>query len=66
MLGTLRLYERVAVAEYWVVDPASKSIQRYCLSGSKYDEGLILVGTGLVASKVLEGFSITLEELFSD
>jgi Uma2 family endonuclease len=69
------LYERSGVREYWVVDPAAWSVWVYHLQGvsaatpRRYDEGELrdrLGDTSPLSSRVLEGFVVDLEELFSD
>jgi Uma2 family endonuclease len=72
-----RLYERVGVREYWVLDPAAKSLQVYRLgehgaeattpaSPKHFGTPQIFVGGGTAASAVLEGFRINLVELFAE
>lgn len=72
-----RLYERVGVREYWVIDPAGKSLQVY-LRGAhgaeattppdpeRFGTARIFVGGGLAGSTVLEGFTIPLKDLFEE
>jgi len=64
------LYERHGVREYWVVDPGNRSLMVYRpLPNGSYDEGELretLRDWTPVASRVLEGFSVDPEELFSD
>ena len=61
-----RLYERHAVAEYWVVDPAG-SIQSFVLDEEgRYGEPKVLVGGGKLSSRSVEGFVLDVAELFAD
>lgn len=58
------VYEATGVREYWIVDPQEKSIEVY----ENVDRQFRLHGkakqTGMVGSKLLEGFSVNLDELF--
>jgi Uma2 family endonuclease len=64
------LYERMGVREYWIVDPAGKSIHRF----ERRENGLFgtpelrepIFRKGPIASAVLDGFMIQPEELFAD
>jgi Uma2 family endonuclease len=58
------LYARFGVQEYWIVDPAAKTIQALALVGDAYvaiaaDEG------GAIHSRVLPGFVLTPEIVFA-
>jgi Uma2 family endonuclease len=68
-----RLYQRVGVPEYWVIDPEGRSLQAYRLepaparSGEPaYGDPQIVVGGGQVASQVLKGYVLELATLFED
>ena len=68
-----RLYERVGVREYWVIDPISLAIWVFHLvedaAGRHYDQGLLreqFRDWSRVESTVLVGFSIDPGELFAD
>ena len=61
-----RLYERVGVREYWVVDP-SGSLQSYSLADSgRYGNPVILEGSGKLESVVLQGFTLDVAALFAE
>ncbi len=61
-----RLYERVGVREYWVVDP-SGSVQSYSLGDSgRYGNPVILEGSGTLESTVLQGFILDVAALFAE
>ena len=77
----LRLYERVGVREYWVVDPLARLVQVWrqlyiddLASGGagsvqvagRFGEGLIVQAPDGLASSVLSGFILDLGELFAD
>lgn len=58
------LYEGASVREYWIVDPYDSSAEIY----RNGENGFILVvqmkDRGTIASSLIKGFSIELEELF--
>ena len=57
------LYLKFGVMEYWIVDPIYQSIEVYVLEDDKY----VLKSTvfeGEVASHILEGFTLTIENIF--
>jgi Uma2 family endonuclease len=56
------LYERVGVAEYWVVDPDVQSVATYALVEGRYRQ--VPVESDIVRSSVIVGFAISLSELF--
>jgi len=61
-----RLYERVGVREYWVVDP-SGSLQSYSLADSgRFGNPVILEGSGKLESTVLQGFTLDVAALFAE
>lgn len=63
--GTKRsLYERCGVAEYWIIDPKSQSIEIYILENGHYELYSFAQESGEVESKVLVGFKLSIEELF--
>ena len=60
------LYRRAGVREYWIVDPAGKSVQAFVLEDGHY----IAKDFGVIGDKmrvsVLEGCTIDLAEVFSE
>ncbi|MBN2657144.1 MAG: Uma2 family endonuclease [Spirochaetales bacterium] len=67
-----RLYEKSGVREYWVIDPGNQYIRIFSLSDQgKYGEGALYSLYDLnqadpdVPSKILDGFSVNLKEVFS-
>lgn len=58
-------YEQAGVPEYWIVDPKSRSVQVFVLSGREY--GLLgeFVGEDVIRSAVLEGLQIVTRTLFN-
>lgn len=59
------VYEQAGVPEYWIVDPKTRSVQVFVLSGREY--GLLgeFVGEDVVRSYVLEGLQIVTRTLFN-
>ena len=61
-----RLYERSGVREYWVVDPNARAILAFRRgTNNRYDDEEILDKKGILSSRVLDGFTVDLEDLFS-
>ena len=59
-----RTYEKHGVNEYWIVDPGLKRVEVYENKGKKFEMYMEVEGEGSISSKVLEGFSVTLDEVF--
>ena len=59
------VYEQAGVPEYWMVDPKTRSVQVFVLSGREY--GLLgeFVGEDVVQSSVLAGLQILARTLFN-
>jgi Uma2 family endonuclease len=57
-------YAAHGVAEYWIVDTDQKSIEQYLLEGTQYKLNVKLTGDGILHAKVVEGFSLTIAEVF--
>jgi len=59
-------YAQAGVREYWVVDPDTRRVELYVLEG----ERLMLVetaqGRGRIASRLIPGLDVDLEDLFRD
>jgi Uma2 family endonuclease len=58
------VYEQNGVKEYWIVDPAKRSIEVY--ENTDYGFNLFekVEQDGTVSSKFIDGFSISLDEIF--
>ncbi len=52
------LYEKFHIPEYWIIEPASKTIEVLTMENSKYKLYSLAAGKGQVKSKLLEGFSV--------
>lgn len=64
-LGAKRaLYARFGVAEYWVVDPAARSVAVFVRDGEAYRR--FPADSAVARSEVVAGFAIPLAELFAD
>lgn len=58
------LYERSGIREFWIVDPANRTIEVFVLEAGKYDLKSFAAGTGAVSSSVLGGFSVQAATVF--
>jgi Uma2 family endonuclease len=58
-------YEQAGVPEYWIVDPKTRSVLVYVLSGREYALQEEFVGEDVVQSSVLEGLQIAARTLFN-
>jgi len=60
------LYENAGVREYWMADPASRTIHAYRLGGNgKYSPVTVYFQDETISSETLPGMSINLKEIFS-
>ncbi len=59
------LYEKYEVKEYWIVDPAHRTVEVLGLEEGKYESVCFACISGTARSALLSDFQITLEELFS-
>ncbi|SHM81739.1 Endonuclease, Uma2 family (restriction endonuclease fold) [Caldanaerovirga acetigignens] len=61
----LNLYERHGVKEYWIVNPENKTAMIYKQNEIKeYEAPEIYAKENVMESKVLEGFTVNLKEIF--
>jgi Uma2 family endonuclease len=61
------LYERVGVKEYWVVDPANRTLTVFVLVESgKYARGVVYAGEDILKTALFDGLEIRLEEVYRD
>jgi Uma2 family endonuclease len=59
------LHLRFGVPEYWIVDPKNQSIEVYVLEDNRYKMAFFAIENGLIQSKVLEGLSLEVSEVFN-
>lgn len=59
-----KLYQRLSVPEFWIVDPRGKTIEVHTLNGGFYDLAFLGEEGGEVESKVLAGLKIKVDEVF--
>ncbi len=59
-----RVYERSGVKEYWIVDPGMKIVEIYRNGEKGFSFSLKAEGNSEARSSLLEGFSISLGEIF--
>ena len=59
-------YERIGIAEYWIIDPASKTaiLQRRSGPGAPYDVQLSIATDETINSSLLPGFGVVVGSLF--
>jgi Uma2 family endonuclease len=60
----MRLYKRLGVPEYWIIDPKNESVEVYQLSEGLYDIASFAVESGAVQSLQLTGFSLNVADIF--
>ena len=56
-------YAAHGIKEYWIIDPAGKTIEQYLLKNKEYDLA-IKANTGEISSKVIKGFTIPVQAIF--
>lgn len=61
-----QLYESHGVAEYWVIHPDYQNVIQYTLVNDHYIPSKLMTSGDVLQSKVLEGFSLDLEDFFAD
>ncbi|HET8655569.1 MAG TPA: Uma2 family endonuclease [Longimicrobiaceae bacterium] len=57
------LYERAGVPEYWIVDPGNRAIEVFSRGDGGYELHSSAQASGSVTSRVLEGFSVAVEDV---
>lgn len=58
------VYARFGIREYWVVDPASRTVLRHLWADGGYGEGELHEGSGVIVTPLLPGLEIPLLEIF--
>ena len=59
------LYEKFEVKEYWIVDPANRSVEVLGLKEGKFESVCFVCESGTAHSALLSDFQVTLEDIFS-
>ncbi len=59
-----RVYQEAGVEEYWIVDPMEKTVDVLRNAGEAFETHDAARVEGTVASRLLEGFSVELNDLF--
>lgn len=65
-LTKFNLYQRAGVREYWIVNPAEKSIQVFVLDGGHYAAAALGSGSDVLKVNVLDGCYIDLARVFEE
>jgi Uma2 family endonuclease len=58
------LYARNGVREYWIVDPATRSIEVFALRSRQYEPAGYFQEGAVLTSTVLSGLSLPVTEIF--
>ncbi len=63
----MALYEKFGVKEYWIIDPAWQVVEIYALTDGVYTLFASAIGAGkpAVPSKLLDGFSVKVEDVLT-
>ena len=65
LVTKLNIYMKYGVQEYWIVNPILNTVMLYTLNQDRmYEQSIVKTETGIVKSKLLEGFEVDIEELF--
>jgi Uma2 family endonuclease len=59
-----KLYEKLQVKEYWIIDPANRVIEVFTLQDNKYQLHVFVAEQGKVTSVVLTGFEADINDIF--
>jgi Uma2 family endonuclease len=59
------LYEKYGVKEYWIVYPAEEKIDQFLLQDEKLELNETFEKTETLSTKVIPGFSVSLEKIFA-
>lgn len=60
------LYARSGVREYWVVNPEAESVEVLTLAKKAYKRHVLAEQEGVITSKVLEGLSVRVKDIFAE
>jgi Uma2 family endonuclease len=61
----LKAYARFGVKEYWIVDPAPRSVETHRLAGKAYEVTAALTAGDVLTSLLLPGLQLDVAPLFS-
>lgn len=61
----MRVYRGFGIPEYWIVDPKYASIEIYQLMETDYELYSVAVEKGSVQSKILDGFIVNTDNIFT-
>jgi Uma2 family endonuclease len=62
--GKQGAYTRSGVREYWIVDPATRTIEVLALTGDVYESLGVFVGHSILPSRVLAGALVVVQDCF--
>lgn len=57
-------YAQARIPEYWIADPATKTVEVLILEGIKYSASGIFQGKALLPSKIVPGLNVPVERFF--
>lgn len=58
------VYERFAVQEYWIVDPAYQSVEVHVMENNRYQLFAFAEAKGKITSSVLPNFALEVSKIF--
>lgn len=65
LITKLNLYMKYGVQEYWIINPMLESVTIYTLNDEgMYEQLDMKTSIGMLKSKVLDGFTVDLKEIF--
>lgn len=62
----VKQYARHGVGEHWIIDPVEENVEVYRLVNSAYDLKADLAGGDSLATPLLPGWKLAVQDLFSD
>jgi len=60
------VYEESGVHEYWIIHPEEQTLLIYTLTSGKYVPSKLFTTGDIVESKIISGFKLNLDDVFSD
>ena len=60
------VYEESGVHEYWIIHPDEQTLLIYTLTKGKYVPSKLFTTGDIVSSKIINGFTLNLEDVFND